>query len=210
MSFTIEIYAFDKKKADKEMSKFIDTAKSKDKLDERYKEHFEDIKRSFEDSDERDILFATTNAYLDFGSIKKYVHSSLGENQQTPMLDTMIEYFKLEEIDSSIPSKESFIKLYSNITKNDIIKMAKKFSKDNDCDEKDGEYYISYTLQSLHTLAKEFKNNPRSILLIVRDDEFPDIRPEGQNDVIRNRVNEIIAQMRSDKKFVGSIKKQNK
>lgn len=178
---------------------------SSQKLDE----YFVDLREYFVKYRD-DFTQKIKSIYLSIGSESLCVHSSLGDDQCLAEIRAIANYYNAEYFteyrQENIPNKAALLKIYSNINGDDVNRIAKNFSLENEDDFDDSKSLIIDTLKKLRPLAVRFKECPDSELVVSDESEWPNIMPEGLNKYIDEMVKNIEETIINDQKILESLK----
>jgi hypothetical protein len=197
MSVITVLYAFNEEKAEKFFEKFFvfmqntDNTKFNKTIDRNaFLKYISDIKAAAKYSTE-DLVNECLEIYLSVGSVEVTINSAMGDDQLIREIETMCEHFKVDQIDSGIPTKEGFINIFSRIGAQDIYAMIEDAIKYDKYDKEEAEYYLVHTLQKLKPLVKELRDDANSILIVSHDYDWPNIIPNTLSAFFQNRAKKI-------------------
>lgn len=176
-------------------------AKRNNEYASKYFSYFTELKKSY-NSELEQFIDDLKYLYLNLSSISLCVHSSLGDDQHLLELKAISDYYSLELLEEQIPSKESIVKIYSSLDKDRIKDISKKYAKENKCSLEDANILILKTLKKLKPLAKEFKEDKNTELIISNDSNWPDVYPKDANKYLDKTIKELQEDILNDKEII--------
>ncbi|MFA7208975.1 MAG: hypothetical protein WC120_01695 [Parcubacteria group bacterium] len=212
MSVITEIFAFNKDEAEKTLAEFLDFVKKADSVEKageseenKFFEHFSELKDAYRYGGD-DFLAGLENIYLKMGSVSALINSAMGDEQYMSQLGTLVGYFKLEQIDEYIPTKDSFIQMYALINDENLAEIAKRFSETDGYDIDEARDVIIDTFSYLKPLVRKLKEDAETVLVVSHDYDFPNVIPEEFDYFLQNRIEEIKNLIKGDPEIYIKLK----